>query len=332
MPYGGSASHSRHEFDPESSYNVASIPSPTPKIVYEAPFFRTFQDRKRSRLLACGQAEGHQPSRRDLSPVEVCMRATTSSEYSQTAYSVKHMNPTACPSDVEGPRSDLQHPSPIPAQHPVTAILVARSDTLSSIRSVDRCTSPTKRPLPRPPTAVDVSSSLDCGMSDHIPTKHESPVLMFDSPAIQASDASGSNATITRGGKQDVHVSPPGIVIVGDAETQLGPEATPLRSARSSASGQGSMSYSHPPIITVSTLDQTPRMSSKIGIGIISDSAAIVCAGCDSAIIGRTVNAMSQHFHPECFGCAECGERLEHVSSYEWEGRAFCHLDYHDVS
>ncbi|WWD16796.1 hypothetical protein CI109_101228 [Kwoniella shandongensis] len=58
--------------------------------------------------------------------------------------------------------------------------------------------------------------------------------------------------------------------------------------------------------------------------------SAIVCSGCDNPIIGRIVNAMNQRWHPQCFMCAQCGELLEHVSSYEWEGKAYCHLDYHD--
>lgn len=61
------------------------------------------------------------------------------------------------------------------------------------------------------------------------------------------------------------------------------------------------------------------------------DGSALLCAGCDHPIIGRIVNAMKKRFHPACFKCDECGELLEHVSSYEWEGKAFCHLDYHDV-
>ncbi|KII84296.1 hypothetical protein PLICRDRAFT_46157 [Plicaturopsis crispa FD-325 SS-3] len=39
---------------------------------------------------------------------------------------------------------------------------------------------------------------------------------------------------------------------------------------------------------------------------------------------------MGARWHPECFRCTACGELLEHVSSYEWEGRAYCHLDYHE--
>lgn len=64
----------------------------------------------------------------------------------------------------------------------------------------------------------------------------------------------------------------------------------------------------------------------------VESDSAIVCSGCDQPIIGRIVNAMSKRFHPQCFRCAECGDHLEHVSSYEWEGQAYCHLDYHDVS
>lgn len=64
----------------------------------------------------------------------------------------------------------------------------------------------------------------------------------------------------------------------------------------------------------------------------IHPNSAILCAGCQTPIIGRIVNAMNQRWHPHCFMCAECGELLEHVSSYEFEGKAYCHLDYHDVS
>ncbi|KAK4690027.1 hypothetical protein P7C73_g78, partial [Tremellales sp. Uapishka_1] len=60
------------------------------------------------------------------------------------------------------------------------------------------------------------------------------------------------------------------------------------------------------------------------------NGSAILCAGCGQPIIGRIVSAMKQRWHPGCFSCAECGELLEHVSSYEWEGKAYCHLDYHD--
>ncbi|KAH8829450.1 hypothetical protein DL96DRAFT_1598164 [Flagelloscypha sp. PMI_526] len=35
-------------------------------------------------------------------------------------------------------------------------------------------------------------------------------------------------------------------------------------------------------------------------------------------------------WHPDCFRCTVCDELLEHVSSYEHDGRPYCHLDYHE--
>jgi hypothetical protein len=55
------------------------------------------------------------------------------------------------------------------------------------------------------------------------------------------------------------------------------------------------------------------------------------CAGCSGPIIGRIVSAMGQRWHPECFRCSACNELLEHVSSFEHEGKPYCHLDYHEV-
>ncbi|KAM6503627.1 hypothetical protein JOM56_000570, partial [Amanita muscaria] len=54
------------------------------------------------------------------------------------------------------------------------------------------------------------------------------------------------------------------------------------------------------------------------------------CGGCGGSIIGRIVSATSVHWHPECFQCSVCDTLLEHVSSYEHEGKPYCHLDYHE--
>ncbi|TFK34459.1 hypothetical protein BDQ12DRAFT_613425 [Crucibulum laeve] len=56
----------------------------------------------------------------------------------------------------------------------------------------------------------------------------------------------------------------------------------------------------------------------------------LICGGCNGAIMGRIVSAMGARWHPACFKCTVCSELLEHVSSYEHEGRPYCHLDYHE--
>ncbi|THH05888.1 hypothetical protein EW145_g4468 [Phellinidium pouzarii] len=40
---------------------------------------------------------------------------------------------------------------------------------------------------------------------------------------------------------------------------------------------------------------------------------------------------MGLRWHPQCFKCCTCGELLEHVSSYENDGKPYCHLDYHEL-
>jgi hypothetical protein len=57
----------------------------------------------------------------------------------------------------------------------------------------------------------------------------------------------------------------------------------------------------------------------------------LACGGCGGSIVGRIVNAMGLRWHPECFRCTVCDELLEHVSSYERDGKPYCHLDYHEV-
>ncbi|KAH6917953.1 LIM domain-containing protein [Coprinopsis sp. MPI-PUGE-AT-0042] len=57
----------------------------------------------------------------------------------------------------------------------------------------------------------------------------------------------------------------------------------------------------------------------------------LICAGCEGPIVGRIVAAMNMRWHPQCFRCNVCQELLEHVSSYEHEGKPYCHLDYHEM-
>ena len=60
-------------------------------------------------------------------------------------------------------------------------------------------------------------------------------------------------------------------------------------------------------------------------------ASGLICGGCNDSIMGRIVSAMGSRWHPACFRCTVCNELLEHVSSYEHEGRPYCHLDYHEV-
>lgn len=63
----------------------------------------------------------------------------------------------------------------------------------------------------------------------------------------------------------------------------------------------------------------------------IRRTGGLSCGGCGGAIIGRIVSAIGVRWHPACFKCCVCDELLENLSSYEKDGRPYCHLDYHDV-
>lgn len=91
------------------------------------------------------------------------------------------------------------------------------------------------------------------------------------------------------------------------------------------------ISISVPSVKGPSSTRQSSRPShNSAGPSRIHPDMAILCAGCHNPIIGRIVSAMKQRYHPQCFSCGTCGELLEHVSSYEHEGKPYCHLDYHD--
>ena len=63
----------------------------------------------------------------------------------------------------------------------------------------------------------------------------------------------------------------------------------------------------------------------------IRRGGGLSCGGCGGMIVGRVVSAMGAKWHPRCFRCCVCSELLENLSSYEKDGRSFCHLDYHEV-
>jgi hypothetical protein len=67
-----------------------------------------------------------------------------------------------------------------------------------------------------------------------------------------------------------------------------------------------------------------PASSARRGGGL-------ACGGCGGPIVGRIVSAMGVRWHPGCFRCSDCNDLLEYVSSYERDGKPFCHFDYHEV-
>lgn len=243
-----------------------------------------------------------------------------------------------------------------------------RSDTISSVKSLDRLGfTSSRRPLPKTPVGVNTSRSLDRGlpkgMGDRTSGRKQPSVVLEEeehssprrTPSIIVPPAPQAGISVPSISLSPTPSQPslPSVIIDTVDRTSsrthgehIGPGGRSSMEAQQSNAGPPSL-----PVIVMSDDDDRPAKTESIGIAlsglptiaVTSDqnntkqsehtpSGAIVCAGCDSPIIGRIVNAMNQRFHPQCFKCNECGELLEHVSSFEWEGKAYCHLDYHDVS
>ncbi|KAL7420251.1 hypothetical protein Q5752_005220 [Cryptotrichosporon argae] len=256
--------------------------------------------------------------------------------------------------------------------HPVHAAL-ERSDTLSSVKSLDRSAF-SSRPLPRPPVVVNTSRSLDRG----VPTprgqaresssssvfrrkqpsvvREESEELHSDreTPAVPSINLPGDSEPISPS-KSPAKFSPLPSINIPDSDsapTTDDESSGPVKAPGIVLSGIPTIAVSSSdtaddddgvgpliiavPALTLSTEndpDATPRRNPVCRSAAperIEATSAILCAGCGEPIIGRILSAMGHRWHPQCFKCDKCGHLLEHVSSYEHEGRAYCHLDYHE--
>ncbi|XP_043950163.1 transforming growth factor beta-1-induced transcript 1 protein-like [Drosophila biarmipes] len=56
------------------------------------------------------------------------------------------------------------------------------------------------------------------------------------------------------------------------------------------------------------------------------------CAGCKKPILERTICAMGESWHEDCFCCGgACKKPLANQSFYEKDGKAYCKQDYEDL-
>lgn len=54
-----------------------------------------------------------------------------------------------------------------------------------------------------------------------------------------------------------------------------------------------------------------------------------ICGGCQKPVVGETVNAGGQAFHPDCFVCNYCRKAFTDSSFHQVGGKVFCSLHYH---
>ncbi|WBW72077.1 paxillin-like protein Pxl1 [Schizosaccharomyces osmophilus] len=55
------------------------------------------------------------------------------------------------------------------------------------------------------------------------------------------------------------------------------------------------------------------------------------CYACGLSLrAGRIITAANKKMHPNCFQCATCSQKLEHVGFFFRDDNFYCHLDYHE--
>lgn len=165
-------------------------------------------------------------------------------------------------------------------------------------------TSPRKQPIPAINLPGDESDEDMNGSGPLIsitgPTT--TPKMPTNSMPVILNDLASSGTS-----KPDISVFPPHVPVRSDTTASTSSMSTSTSTTTVSSSGSGAGSETRP------------------------RRGGLVCGGCGKGILGRIVSAMGLRWHPHCFKCCTCGELLEHVSSYEHDGRPYCHLDYHEV-
>uniref|UniRef100_D8QHA0 LIM zinc-binding domain-containing protein n=1 Tax=Schizophyllum commune (strain H4-8 / FGSC 9210) TaxID=578458 RepID=D8QHA0_SCHCM len=160
-------------------------------------------------------------------------------------------------------------------------------------------------------------------------------------PSIQVSPAINVEPpSISVNGPPSISVNGPPSISINAPSITFDPPQINVDPPSISVSGAPSINVSAPapvdptviPVIAYGGgIDEppTPRKLPK-DLPPVIRRGGLACGGCGGAIIGRIVNAMGVRWHPGCFRCTVCNELLEHVSSYEKDGRPYCHLDYHE--
>ena len=187
---------------------------------------------------------------------------------------------------------------------------------------------PVERPRPQPPpVSRPPPSAFSQRFVSGKPAPAEPPVTTTRVTIPHISTPGGSSGDPDDdGGNPSIFVSEPELPQI----TFSDPTASSLDSDYGDVSPIDETSHDH------DRLNSAPMPATGGGRVFPPASSArrgggLACGGCGGPIVGRIVSAMGVRWHPGCFRCSDCNDLLEYVSSYERNGKPYCHFDYHEV-
>ncbi|KAH7922772.1 hypothetical protein BV22DRAFT_1037147 [Leucogyrophana mollusca] len=224
--------------------------------------------------------------------------------------------------DDEPPPSLRRTPSPSPSipSIQIDSISSRRDDSLPQRHWTPSANGNRNRALASPPKIESPAPVGGRNQQANIPT------ISFPGGDDDDSDDSGFGPSITVSGPEAPRISaaPPQISISGSSSPPHRGAATGARPPPSSQRQEAQYGSRH------THIQENGNAKRNLPPPPMRRAGGLSCGGCGGPIIGRIVSAIGVRWHPECFRCTICNELLEHVSSYEHEGRPYCHLDYHE--
>ena len=196
---------------------------------------------------------------------------------------------------------------------------------------------PPQSPRRQPASPAVPSINVNTAPTQHQPRSHTVPTIR--SPQAQSPQRQKISFPANPDSDSDNEMNGPRIAVSVVDDGGPGPKISVSGSndvpSVSINVGGADDDYGNGPAINVGPGGPSVSMNrgkrSVAELPTIRRGGGLSCGGCGGMIVGRVVSAMGTRWHPGCFRCCVCNELLENLSSYEKDGRSFCHLDYHEV-
>jgi len=164
--------------------------------------------------------------------------------------------------------------------------------TRASVAAPSPAAAPAPRPAPAPSRASQTMDDLDQLLSNLEPSRASTRPVSLAKPAAKPTNTFVNEPRASNGGAQ------------------------PKRSA---------------PLAGEDLDNMLVHLSNNIDVDTKAPVASGTCAQCRKPILGEVIQAMGKAYHPEHFGCGNCGNPLGTNNFYEQDGVPHCEKCYQEL-